>query len=347
MQCYNYCVNTILQTLLSNLPAKRKTSISGWVSFNAVCCQNRGFTPDIKRRGGVLVKGESFTYHCFNCGYKAGYEYGEYLTVNVRNLFHWLGVSDTVVGQMNIAALKIKNEGVDTVKVETELIPQFNAVRLPPNTKSINTWIQEGCNDPNLMRCIDYIVNERRMGWDWYNWHWSPVITFRDRVLMPYYFNRQIVGYAGRKVVPGLPKYLVQSQHGYLFNTDAQDYSRKFLLVTEGQLDAIAIGGVALMHNVPNAIQIQLLKEYKDKQIIVVPDRDRPGLELIKAAVDNNWSVSFPQWEDDVKDAAEAVKRYGRLYTLQSILHYCESNPVAIQVKRKKLENELNSQLQR
>ena len=70
-----------------------------------------------------------------------------------------------------------------------------------------------------------------------------------------------------------------------------------------------------------------------------MPDRDRPGAKMIKSALANNWSVSMPPWGDDVKDVADACLKYGRLYTLTTILHYCEDNEIKIQLLKKKLEN--------
>jgi hypothetical protein len=60
---------------------------------------------------------------------------------------------------------------------------------------------------------------------------------------------------------------------------------------------------------------------------------------MIKVAVDQGWSVSLPPWESDVKDAADAVKRYGRLYTLSTILHYKVSGEINLHLLKRKLEN--------
>ena len=59
---------------------------------------------------------------------------------------------------------------------------------------------------------------------------------------------------------------------------------------------------------------------------------------MLKSAVDNGWSASLPPWGDDVKDVADAVKKYGRLYVLATILHYRTDNKLKIQVMKKKLE---------
>jgi DNA primase len=160
-------------------------------------------------------------------------------------------------------------------------------------------------------------------------------------VIIPFYHDGKVVGYTGRKITEGKPKYLTDSQNGYVFNLDRQAYNRSCVIVVEGQFDAIAVDGVAIMTNEPNETQCARLNAL-GKQVIVVPDRDQPGAKLVKAALDNNWNVSLPPWEEDVKDVADAVKRYGRLYTLTTILNYQEANKIKIQLLQKKLEGITN-----
>ena len=73
------------------------------------------------------------------------------------------------------------------------------------------------------------------------------------------------------------------------------------------------------------------------KRVILCPDRDKPGKDLIEQALTLGWEVSFPPWHPDVKDAAEAVNKYGRLLTVASIIKYATSNNVKIQVQSKML----------
>ena len=72
-----------------------------------------------------------------------------------------------------------------------------------------------------------------------------------------------------------------------------------------------------------------------NRQVIVVPDRDAPGEKLINQATEFGWSVAFPEWEDGVDDVADAVLKYGRLFTIQSILKTTESSKLKIDLKRK------------
>ena len=67
-----------------------------------------------------------------------------------------------------------------------------------------------------------------------------------------------------------------------------------------------------------------------NKEIIIVPDNDKPGKKFIEYAIENNWYASKPDWGSDVKDISDAVKKFGRLYTLASIIKYKVSGEIKI-----------------
>ena len=328
-------MNEIQNTLLALLPSKRKPTPSGWISFDAVCCHNRGESRDDRKRGGVLTNADGgFQYHCFNCNFKAGWGPGKLLSTNTKKLFQWLGLNDSDTGKLGLYALKIKDDQPVAKKpLNFELVEK----PLPDECFPINTWIGQGIQEPDLLKVISYLVEQRQVGWDWYNWHWSSANGYRDRVIIPFYHDGKVVGYTGRKITEGKPKYLTDAQPGYVFNLDRQNSDRKFVIVVEGQFDAIAIDGCAISHNDPNEAQIMRLNAL-GKEVIVVPDRDRPGAKMLKSAITNNWSASLPPWEDGVKDVADAVKKYGRLYTLTTILHYRVGGEIKINLLKKKLE---------
>jgi hypothetical protein len=328
-------MSLIQSALLALLPPNRKHTPSGWSSFNAPCCHNRGNRRDDRKRGGIMLTGEAFTYHCFNCGFKAGWSPGKLLSGNTRKLFGWMGMSDIDVQKLALEALK-EQESIPTQKKKFSF--ELTEVALPDNTKSIDQWIAEGAQDTELLDVISYLVDQRKVGWDWYNWHWSNTSGYKDRVILPFYQDNMIVGYTGRKIREGKPKYLSHSQPSYVFNLTNQPRDRKYVIVVEGQFDAIAIDGVAIMTNTANDTQVARINAM-GRDVIIVPDRDRAGSEMIKTALEQGWSVSMPPWEDDIKDVADAVKKYGRLYVLSTILHYRETNQIKIQLMKKKLDH--------
>lgn len=329
-------MNEVQASLHALLPPNRKLTTGGWVSFNAVCCHNRGDRPDTKKRGGVLFTDEGFTYHCFNCGFKAGWSPGKLLSANTKSLFKWCGMGDTDISRLGLITLKFKEDQPQTKRALNFVLEERP---LPEGAMLLKEWalaVWKPGEDADMVRVFEYLVS-RGMELDWYDWMWTPAPGYKDRLLIPFYHDGKVVGYTGRKITEGKPKYLTDSQNGYVFNLDRQTYNRSCVIVVEGQFDAIAVDGAAIMTNEPNETQCARLNAM-GKQIIVVPDRDRPGARLVKAALDNGWSVSLPPWEDDVKDVADAVRRYGRLYTLTTIMHYQETNKIKIQLLQKKLE---------
>ena len=51
-------MNLIQNTILTSLPANRKKTPSGWISFNAPCCVHNGETADKKKRGGIMASAD-------------------------------------------------------------------------------------------------------------------------------------------------------------------------------------------------------------------------------------------------------------------------------------------------
>jgi hypothetical protein len=89
---------------------RTKTSNTGWVSANAVCCQHRGETSDTRGRGGFITDGAGqISYHCFNCNFQTGYRPGYQLGYKFRRLLRWLGAEETEISALAIEALRIRD----------------------------------------------------------------------------------------------------------------------------------------------------------------------------------------------------------------------------------------------
>ena len=331
-------MNEILSALLALLPPKRKVTPSGWTSFNAVCCHHRGEKPDDRKRGGVTTNTDgSWSYHCFNCGFKAGWAPGKLISNNTKQLFRWLGMNESDIGKLGLIALKFKEDQPKATKI---LNFELQTVELPEGTLTLTEWANSKLPDDYESKLLDvyrYIINR---GFDPVkdNFMWSPTPGYIDRVIIPFYHEGKIVGYTGRKITNGKPKYLTDAQPGYVFNLDHQTYDRKYVILVEGQFDALAIDGCAIMHNEPNEVQCARINSL-NREVIVVPDRDKPGAKMLAAAIKNNWSASLPPWGNDIKDVADAMKKYGRLYVLVTILHYRVAGEIKINLLKKKLEN--------
>ena len=332
-------MNLIQNTILTALPANKKKTPSGWISFNAPCCVHNGETQDKKKRGGIMTSADgTLSYHCFNCGYKASYILGRRLTQKMRTLMSYIGIPDDTVRKLAIEAMR--HEESDT-KYEKKKFVNFKTKDLPKDTMKLETWLEKyktlkNEQQTNIDNLLTYLTS-RGIGADWYDFMYSPN-TFWDvnkRLLIPFYWRGDIVGFTGRMFEKSEKvKYYTDVQPGYVFNMDAQDWTRKFVIVTEGPFDAITISGVSILGSEINDIQRDLI-DGLNRQVIVVPDRDAPGEKLINQALEFGWSVAFPEWGEDVDDVADAVLKYGRLFTIQSILKTTESNKFKIDLIRK------------
>ena len=334
-------MNLIQSTIMSSLPANKKRTPSGWTSFNAPCCVHNGESADKKKRGGIMNSADgTISYHCFNCGYKASYITGRRLTQRMRTLMSYLGIADDTIKKLAIEAMRQEESDV---KYERKKFVSFTKKQMPKNTNSLDVWLEkyvaQDLTEPQYKK-IDNLLNylkSRNIDPTWYDFMYSPdfYFNFDQRLIIPFYWKGNVVGYTGRLFEKSEKiKYVTEVQPGYVFNMDAQDWSRKFVIVTEGPFDAITTSGVSILGSEINETQRELI-EGLNRQIIVVPDRDKPGEKLISQAIEFGWGVAFPEWHQSVEDTADAVAKYGRLLTLQTILRSTETNKLKIDLKRK------------
>ena len=77
-----------------------------------------------------------------------------------------------------------------------------------------------------------------------------------------------------------------------------------------------------------------LLKQL-GKELVLVPDKDHEGPRTVEQAIELGWSVSMPNWPDNVKDVNDAVVKLGKLATLWLIVQAKESNGLKIRLRAK------------
>lgn len=323
-------MSLIVDTVQSHLPSKRKLTPSAWISFNAVCCTHNGNSADSRQRGGVHIHEDAVSYHCFNCGFKASWQPGRPLSTKFKNLLSWLSVPDELISKCTFESLRLKDE--ISPYQNLDLIPKFFDRALPLGSKPIKEWL---IDPPKTLYPILQYIYDREYTIDDYNWHWTDEQGFNDRLIIPFYYQNRIVGYTARLCKDRkTAKYISEQQPGYVFNLDNQTYNRKYTFLTEGPLDAICLDGIAVMSNEISHGQKNLINKLQ-KDVIVVPDRDKAGLKLIDQAIECNWGVSFPDWNKDIKDVNDAVKKYGKLYTLSTIIKSTERSSLKIKLRTK------------
>jgi len=323
-------MSIVSDTITAHLPSKRKTTPSGWTSFNAPCCQHNGNTADTRGRGGLISEGDTVSYHCFNCGYKASWQPGRPVSNKLRKLLQWLNCSDDTITRLTFDVMRL-NEGVEVAERKIE-IPTFETVPLPPDAVKIADITEF---NKFSIAIVEYMA-ARGLNLDDTDYYWSPSLAYRDRLIIPFYYEKRIVGWTARTIAADKkPKYLTETQPGFVYGLDEQGYNKVFAILCEGQVDAIHVEGCALGGSEINDAQAMLIDKL-NKDIIVVPDRDKAGSKLVEQAIERGWGVSLPEWNQDINDIGDSVDKYGRLYTLYSIASAAETSPLKIRLRAKK-----------
>jgi DNA primase len=255
---------------------------------------------------------------------------GRSITTKTRNLLSWCGVDNEQIQRWSLESLQHKDL-LDFTQVKKERVKiKFNDHVLPEG---------EIVDSNNLAHksYVDYLT-KRKIDTNDYPFLITPNEFGRmaNRVIIPYTYKNKIVGHTSRFLDNKIPKYINEQQQGYVFNLDAQKPEWIVCIVTEGIFDALSIDGVAVMHDEISNDQAQLLSTL-NKQIIVVPDRDKTGLKMCDRALELGYQVSLPEWDIDIKDVNDAVVKYGKLPTLLSILHSATNSKIKIEMQRKKI----------
>jgi hypothetical protein len=323
-------MSIVAETLLTYLPAKRKTTPSGWTSFNAPCCHHNGNTADTRGRGGLISEADTVSYHCFNCGFKASWQPGRQVSHKLRKLLQWINTPDDIINKLALQVMQ-ENEGFVSKQKLVEL-PKFNTVPLPIDAKPISSF---NTVPDNLLPILHY-MKDRNLYIDDTEYYWSSSLGYRDRLIIPFYYEGNVVGWTARTIHDTKqPKYLSEQQPGYVFNLDEQRPQKVFTLVCEGPIDALHIDGVALLGSEVKDQQAMLINRLS-KDVIVIPDRDEAGYKLIEQAIELGWGVSLPDWSNDINDVGDAVAKHGRLYALHRIVSCAETSPLKIRLGAKK-----------
>lgn len=335
----------LYNTINSNIRGSKKTTPSGWVSFNAPCCSHvdASHRADRLKRGGLKISSDGVAYHCFNCGFSTVWKQGKPLSRKFQSLLSWLGVDNEDI-------LKIKNAiwrqnletEEDTIKsllkpkrkIQSKLV--FPSVNLPEDARTIEDIIISGNASQEELNKILYLESRGVFVLDRLsNFYSSNSKTdgMNERVIIPCYWNNfyytesgnkvdnwDIVGYIGRTVNNHRYRYFnVKVPKDYIFNTEVIKPEHKFLIVSEGPFDAIALNGISLLGNKCSETQANWINS-QNKDVYVVPDRDGKESFLTKNALKYGWNVATPDWDQSVKDGADAAKKYGQIFAITTVL---------------------------
>ena len=115
----------------------------------------------------------------------------------------WLGIADDTIRKLAIEAMR--HEESDT-KFERKKFVTFKKKDLPKGTEKLEVWLEKYVNKQltdTQYKKIDSILNylrSRGIEPSWYDFMYSPdfYFNFDQRVIIPFYWKGDVVGYTGR-----------------------------------------------------------------------------------------------------------------------------------------------------
>lgn len=321
------------------IPVNWKSSPSGWTSGNCPMCVTNGQSrPDTKGRGGFYFELDKFQYNCFNCGYKTGYSQGGKITNRLERLLKTFGGSENDIQKLKIELLKEADVAEILVKKQEKknVVIDWPEITLPENTKYVSEWTEDTATD-GLYKALTYLADRNLISMNdnfMYSTATKPGLM-KNRIIIPFTYNNKVVGYTARwigNVPEGTTKYFNKTPKNFVYGLDKQK-NKEIVIVTEGQIDAIITDGVAIGSNDLNEQQANIIDSL-NKRVIVLADADKAGMKLVNAAIKYGWEVSFPEWQD-CKDAGDAAIKYGRLFTVKSIIESAVKGNTKIKIMAK------------
>ena len=186
--------------------------------------------------------------------FKTSWQPGRPISYKLRKLLSWFGASDNDIRHLVIEAIRVKELFEVTnpqPAVDTEPIT-YKIRQLPEQAKEFEELLMfyKHTDTPQeLFNAVTYVYN-RRIDMRRYQFYWTPEVEHKlsHRVIIPFKWKGEIIGYIARALVDGIkPKYYTQHEPDFVFNTDMQNPANKFVIVSEGPFDAMAIDGVAVL----------------------------------------------------------------------------------------------------
>ena len=258
-------------------------------------------------------------YHCFNCGFSTSYKSGRTFGKKIVGLLRGIGVPDNEIRRLQLLAIREKENNPN---VEEKPKPKVSWREIPPpkGAKSLIEIIKQDTPSEDAIWVYKHIIDRGLDHFGDFYWCNDTYLDLNRRFIAAHFITMAVQLVIHPRIIDNnkdKPKYFTNPNPNYMYNMDVLSKRRKYLIVVEGVLDALSIDGLAVLHNKPTQVQIDLIKEF-DGEIIVCPDRDAAGSTLI----------GFKQLKMDgrkfscksIKDCADAVKHYGQLFTSKKAL---------------------------
>jgi len=315
---------TTLEQIIKQYVQLQSPNHKGWQAVRCHVCNDhtrKGL------RGAFLFDGDKTIYKCWNCNHTAIYDpyENEIMPKNMIKVLNDFHVPETEWQPIILESPAYRHGGkkkeykreLDNIEPKEVIMPNFFYF--------LNTADPD---DEMAQEARKYLIDDRKVNPDDYPFMLArkadnpKLHKWLGRVIMPIFKNEKLIFYIGRAMYDATKKYETPAtpKEKVLFGFDRLfEHVPAPLLVVEGWFDAFAIDGVATLGNVITPYQIEWLNRSK-RDKIYIPDKFGNGKRAAEQALEEGWYISTPDIGENCKDMDDAVKKYGKMYVLKSIM---------------------------
>lgn len=324
-------VSTLEQIIKQYINLPSQPSGTGWYPILCKVCNDSGKKGP---RAGFKFDNGKVAYHCFNCSHTTVYDPDTHVNmpqkmVQVLNDF---SVPEDEWRQVLITGLANHDNSVKLASQKTNQSTQSiepMPISLPSHFYPLAS---ASPNDVWAEIARDYLEHIRKVDPNSYPFYLAHKINepklnhWFGRVIIPIYKNGSPIFYIGRDLTGKKQKKYLNpsiSREKIIYGFDELfRQTDEPLYIVEGWFDAHVINGVAILGNEISNTQAMWINKSPRKKVYI-PDRSGNGKQTALQALSLGWSVATPgkdTWSDDIKDMNDAVKKYGKIFVLKSIV---------------------------
>jgi hypothetical protein len=302
---------------------------NGWHSvYCEVCGDGEGRTKG--PRGGWLFQDEMCFYHCFNCPAEGSFDPNREHPFG-KDMRSILDAFNIPKDEYNAIAYSKKVFGDGQVRKPVPRKIDVKTIELPDFFCELSK-----CNHDNVI--VQKAFNElkhRNIPPEGYKFYLSTGKTkggpreqavaraLMDRLIIPYFDPAgNLIYYQARAFEKNVTKKYINAdvpRSSVIYGMERLNTDTDVpLYVTEGFFDAYHLKGVALLENSVSAPQLEMLKRSRRKKVFV-PDKKSDSAKVVDTFIKEGWYVSVPEIGSACRDIDDAIRRFGKLYTLQTV----------------------------
>ena len=285
-------------------------------------------------RGGWKFEGESARYNCFNCGIAGAFtpENEIFMSNDMKTIFQSFGIPKKEYAKILYRLRRDMKDGVPKKPAaKKESIEDLigDGINMPDYLKDLsqvcNTNVGKAAIRLLEDKCIPYkdypffISTGETKSKDQQDKINSKILT--GRLVIPIYYYGKLLLLQGRRLEEnGKKKYInIGNVSSTLYGLDRLNKNHKYVFVQEGFFDAYHLNGVACITNKLTTPKVKMLNSI-EKDKIIVPDRNEIINTMLAKGIDEGWGFSAPKELQNCKDTTEAVRKYGKMFTVHAIM---------------------------